>query len=373
MPDNDSLKRAFDKVGLKEDQRNEFKTSLFISPETSTPGPKQMRNIADTLAAFMNAEGGMLYLGVADDGSICGIEKDLALLAAQPQSVVVRSARYSDEGFTYGSTGDKYELKIRAIVRAYLSPNAGGLIGKVAVIKFQGVPVCGVQCKPCPADDFVYAYHWHGASKMETEEIVVRVGNQKQTLQGKARDDFVRRRVTEGFSKQLDALRESMSAAGQGAGGYDDVVASVRTLLERLDGKHLPGATITVSGGQPFTEESVTAAKKPKSLAWEGQHYAEVSGWQELVLKVLEKLQELDAAKFDELAGQNDFAKQFITIQKPKEKHGDCYPAKFGVEGKVRIKKSLGNKVYLWQEDKVLRKIIAAFGVDVSRFMFVPS
>lgn len=34
--------------------------------------------------------------------------------------------------------------------------------------------------------------------------------------------------------------------------------------------------------------------------------------------------------------------------------------------------KSLGNKVYLWQEDKALRKIIAAFGVDVSKFMFVP-
>ena len=37
----------------------------------------------------------------------------------------------------------------------------------------------------------------------------------------------------------------------------------------------------------------------------------------------------------------------------------------------MRIKKSLGNKVYLWQEDKILRKIIAAFGVDVSKFMFV--
>ena len=41
-------------------------------------------------------------------------------------------------------------------------------------------------------------------------------------------------------------------------------------------------------------------------------------------------------------------------------------------EGKVKIKKSPGNKVYLWQEDKALRKIIAAFGVDVSKFMFVP-
>ena len=41
-------------------------------------------------------------------------------------------------------------------------------------------------------------------------------------------------------------------------------------------------------------------------------------------------------------------------------------------EGTIRIKSSLGNKVYLWQEDKNLRKIIDAFGIDVSKFMFVP-
>ena len=96
-----------------------------------------------------------------------------------------------------------------------------------------------------------------------------------------------------------------------------------------------------------------------------------MSGWQELVLKVLEKLQEIDASKFDELAGQAQFKKCLIKIAKPKERHPECYPTKFGTEGNIRIKKSLGNKVYLWQEDKVLRKIIAAFGVDVSKFMFV--
>ena len=137
--------------------------------------------------------------------------------------------------------------------------------------------------------------------------------------------------------------------------------------------QRIPGQTITVSGGQPFTEEAVTATKKPKSLAWEGAHYAEVSGWQELVLKVLEKLQEIDAAKFDELADQKEFSKTLVKIVKPKEKHPDCYPTKFGADGKVRIKKSLGNKVYLWQEDKVLRRIIAAFGVEVAKFMFVPA
>lgn len=96
-----------------------------------------------------------------------------------------------------------------------------------------------------------------------------------------------------------------------------------------------------------------------------------MSGWQELVLKVLEKLQEIDAAKFDELADQLQFKKHLVKIAKPKERQPECYATKFGTEGNVRITKSLGNKVYLWQEDKILRKIITAFGVDVSKFMFV--
>ena len=116
-----------------------------------------------------------------------------------------------------------------------------------------------------------------------------------------------------------------MSSAGEGAHGADAVLSSVRELLAKLDGQHIKGAEITVSGGQPFTEEAVTAAKKAKALAWEGQHYAEVGGWQELVLKILEKLQDIDAAKFDELAAQDEFKKQLITIRKPKEKHPDCY------------------------------------------------
>ena len=73
----------------------------------------------------------------------------------------------------------------------------------------------------------------------------------------------------------------------------------------------------------------------------------------------------------DELAGMKEFKKQLVTIQKAREKHPDCYLTKFGADGKIRIKKSLGNKINLWQEDKALRKIIAAFDVDVTKFMFV--
>ena len=46
---------TFDRVDVQEDQKTEFKRSIFISPETHTPCAKQMHVIAETLAAFMNA------------------------------------------------------------------------------------------------------------------------------------------------------------------------------------------------------------------------------------------------------------------------------------------------------------------------------
>ena len=371
MPSNVLSVSAFNEVDVKEDQKTEFKTSIFIDAETNAPGVKQMQKIARMLAAFMNADGGMLYVGVTDTKQIRGIADDLAILVNTPESVAVHTVRFNDVGFTYGATEDKYELKIRAIAKAFLSSNAGTYIKSVLVRPMGGKPVCRIEVKPCKPDEFVYFYRKYPQSHVEVAEIYMRTGNQNTKLEGAARDGFVQKRTMAGFDAQLKVVRASMAAAGAGTHGADDVLASVRELLVKLDRQHIQGPEITVTGGQPFTQEAVTAANRPKSLAWEGCHYAEVSGWQELVLKVLEKLQEIDAAKFDALADDAAFKKHLVKVLKPREKHGDCYTTKFGADGKIRVKKSLGNKIYLWQEDKVLRKLIAAFGVDVTKFMFV--
>ena len=171
---------TFDRVDIQEDQKNEFKASIFISPETHTPGAKQMHVIAETLAAFMNAEGGMLYIGVNDNGQISGMEKDLSILATQPSTVAARSVRHDDTAFTYGATADKYELKIRSIVRAFLSPNANALVGQIVTKPVNGKSVCRVVCKPCAPDEFVYSYRKYAPNKPEVAEIFQRIGNQKK-------------------------------------------------------------------------------------------------------------------------------------------------------------------------------------------------
>lgn len=63
-----------EKVNAVEGQKVEFKTSAFYAPWEQNPGFKQMRTIAETVAAFMNADGGKLFIGIADDGTIRGID-----------------------------------------------------------------------------------------------------------------------------------------------------------------------------------------------------------------------------------------------------------------------------------------------------------
>ena len=139
---------------MKEDQCKEYKTSIFMAPgEKMLGGAKQMKTIADTLAAFMNAEGGILFIGVTDDYKTVGIKSDLQYLEYSASSLVLKTSRVNDAGHTYKGTPDSYELKIRAIVRAFLSENASALVSDITFHNVQGAVVCRVICKPCKLGD----------------------------------------------------------------------------------------------------------------------------------------------------------------------------------------------------------------------------
>lgn len=58
----------------------EFKRSSVFSPLTSAPDASQLAVISRTVASFANAAGGTLYIGVRDDGYVCGLDEDFARL-----------------------------------------------------------------------------------------------------------------------------------------------------------------------------------------------------------------------------------------------------------------------------------------------------
>lgn len=60
-----------------ESQQVEFKTSLVFSNDRKRTMKDQQYNIFRAACSFMNAEGGTIYLGIKDDGTVAGLKNDL--------------------------------------------------------------------------------------------------------------------------------------------------------------------------------------------------------------------------------------------------------------------------------------------------------
>ena len=104
--------------------------------------------VLKTIAAFLNTEGGDLLIGVADDGSIVGIERD----------------RLDNE--------DKFMLHLAQVVRNGLGDRAGTCIDpKCQVV--QGKTVCVVSCQRSPEPVYL---KWKGMESSAEGDFFVRSG-----------------------------------------------------------------------------------------------------------------------------------------------------------------------------------------------------
>lgn len=351
---------VFNQAEIKEDQTTEFKRSIFIDPETHNPGFRQMMTIAETLAAFMNADGGFLFVGISDDKKIFGIESDLALLKTQAQSVVARSARGNDETFDYDDSTDKYELKIRAIVKAYLSPNASGYLGVVKFAKMGEKLVCRIEARKCKPDDYVYAYRKYGPARPEIAEIYKRFGNQKRKLEGAERDEFVRERTRQQVLANVNAV-----VAQDPKGLVEQVIVAINRAFAAQP--QIVGASVQVEGAVALDDPNFAVLTSPKGFVFDGKHVRDVKSWKDCYLALLEKLNELDPVKFGALPDQADFKKSFIHPV-PHKKYGRFYPGKFGQNGDVRAFEVPG-KAYFTVPHYIVHRLLAHFGVEPDRVM----
>lgn len=101
-----------------------------------------------TIAAFLNTEGGDLLIGVADDGSIVGIEADRL------------------------GSDDDFMGHLREVVRSGLGDQAAAFIDpKCQVV--EGKTVCVVSCQRSPEPVFV---KWEGLESSPEGDFYVRRG-----------------------------------------------------------------------------------------------------------------------------------------------------------------------------------------------------
>jgi predicted HTH transcriptional regulator len=119
-----------------------------------------------TIAAFLNTEGGDLLLGVADDGSIVGIERDQL------------------------ENDDKFMRHLAQVVRNGMGDRAGTCIDPKTQI-VQGKTVCVVSCQRSPEPVFL---KWKGLETTPDGDFFVRNGPGTVKLPPDSAKEYIRTR-----------------------------------------------------------------------------------------------------------------------------------------------------------------------------------
>ena len=120
-------------IAQGESDRMEFKTTLEWDVRQNKRNTALRHSVLKTLAAFLNTRGGTLIIGVEDDGSIYGLEQDLALLK---------------------NSRDRFAQHFANLVRTNLGPQYAPLIqGRFEEV--DGKVVYVVDVKPAPEPVFL--------------------------------------------------------------------------------------------------------------------------------------------------------------------------------------------------------------------------
>lgn len=154
-----------DMIAAGESQGTEFKASARWNVHTQQADKSLRHNIVKAVCGFLNGEGGSLFIGVADDGTVLGIENDLTTLESQ-------------------ASVDGYELFVRQLLDSSLSTPTATTV-RVRFPEISGNVVC--QISVAAAGKPVFAKPAKGGNG--ATDFWVRVGNATKQLHG---DDLLR-------------------------------------------------------------------------------------------------------------------------------------------------------------------------------------
>ena len=333
----------------------ELKTSIFIAPGENMPGAKQYFQIAKTIAGFINGEGGTLWLGVGDDGEVKGIADDLAILGGG-LACPCRGPLSNDVGMDFGGTADKYILKLKELVKAYLGPSAEKHIAGAQSAPVKGKIIVKVPVAPAESGYVAYVYKWHPMEKKYSEEIYRRSANGTSHLEGFARDEFIRGKCREAFARQLNALEKTVNGLSK-----VELIEALKEMQEKV----VVGMPVQVEGALAVDDPNFKAIKSPKGFVFDGKHVCDVKTWKDAFGALLVKLNEIDASKFDGIADEPFFSRWFVEV-KPHKKYGDYFKDLLGTAANVRGLVKVG-KVHFCNPDYIVHRLLARFGIDSGR------
>jgi type I restriction enzyme R subunit len=160
-------RQAEELIKRGESKTLEFKSTLRWNLTDDRQDDKAVTHaVLKTVAAFLNTEGGDLLIGVADDGSIVGIERDQL------------------------ESDDKFMRHLAQVVRNGLGDRAGTCIDPNTQI-VQGKTVCVVSCQRSPEPVFL---KWKQMESAPDGDFFVRSGPGTVKLSQDSADKYIRTR-----------------------------------------------------------------------------------------------------------------------------------------------------------------------------------
>ena len=147
-------------IASGESQRLEFKSTARFNMHTQVADRKLEQVVVKTVTGFLNSEGGTLVIGVADDGSVVGLEPDFGTL--QPKG-----------------DRDGFELFLRQRLESSLSTSTAATVS-TRFDSLQGKDVCIVSVAASGRPVFAKSMDGQG----QAAEFWVRIGNATRQLHG---------------------------------------------------------------------------------------------------------------------------------------------------------------------------------------------
>jgi predicted HTH transcriptional regulator len=141
-----------------EHERLEFKETLRWDVAAATQNKKLEDVAVKTLAGFANRVGGTLLIGVADDGTIRGLDRDYGCL---------------------GGNRDKMQLHLTNLVTNHFGQAYRAARIHIGFPEHEGTEVCRIDIDRSPSPVFVTT---KDARDMSAERFFVRSGNSTQEL-----------------------------------------------------------------------------------------------------------------------------------------------------------------------------------------------
>ena len=353
-------------IGVKTAATVELQKSLVYSVVTNQPDSDQPFEIAKQIAAFMNTEGGDLYLGVDANGFVTGVEGDFEILDQVPLLMNEKT----DKQLSYTADIDGYINKLANAVILYLGQSAANFISHPDKLHDPEAGLTYVKIHVDPSDEIVYLGR--------DESVVFRSGAHVEFLRGRQRDLYVKERFylrgEKSAAKSLEEFKKS----------YEELSHTLEETRSRL------AEALAVKGGQtvadsreppvslaskiviednmsvPLELDYVKAIGKIGGLVKDGVLVAKAGNWPDLFIELLRELVVVDPDKFESLPDEPSFrgrGKRVVFARKGTRTHLRDASYYLGPKCDIRADRRDGTRTAFYPDGLAVR-LIRHFGLD---------